>query len=540
MLSPKITLYYKQKNTHASAISGILTIISYSIIISFSIIYFIGYISKDNPTAFFFNRYIDDIGTFSFSENYFFNYVKFINVRNRKEIQIDFDKIEIIGINTTINDYLNNENEDNQSHWIYGKCDKEIDINNIEDLLDNEAFYKSACLKKFYNQEKQRNYDINDKNFIWPSIQHGASHLNTSLFGIILKKCANSTFRLKNFGPCSSENEINNYIKRIYLSFNIIDQYVDILNYENPITKYLYSITNGIAQDSYVTNNLNFNPGLIKTYDNLFSNKPNEKTAYFFHQNSKSTTILQNTNIIGAFYIWVQNSQQYYERHYQKILEVLSDIGGIANLILILVQSINYLIARYNMLIDTQELIMSIIKKNISIYENLIKTHNPKKIIKPNIQKKNEDNSAFKIFNSVNNFKKIISTDNSENEKEDYKKDISSKINVIKNNYIGEKINRNNKNEESIGRQVDKFKIEENLGNLKRISTRNYIRRNFALINEKESFNCFSYFFYIFFCKRINSNIKYYEELRRLIISEECMIQSYLNIYKLLKVQKIT
>ena len=156
MLSPKITLYYKQKNTHASAISGILTIISYSIIISFSIMYFIGYISKDNPPAFFFNRYIDDIGTFSFSENYFFNYVKFINVRNRKEIQIDFDKIEIIGINTTINDYLNNENEDNQSHWIYGKCDKEIDINNIEDLLDNETFYISAYLEKFYNKEKQK------------------------------------------------------------------------------------------------------------------------------------------------------------------------------------------------------------------------------------------------------------------------------------------------------------------------------------------------------------------------------------------------
>ena len=541
MLSPKITLYYKQKNIHASAISGILTIISYSIIISFSIIYFIGYISKDNPTAFFFNRYIDDIGTFSFSENYFFNYVKFINVRNRKEIQIDFDKIEIIGINTTINDYLNNENEDNQSHWIYGKCDKEIDINNIEDLLDNEAFYKSACLKKFYNQEKQRNYDINDKNFIWPSIQHGASHLNTSLFGIILKKCANSTFRLKNFGPCSSENEINNYIKRIYLSFNIIDQYVDILNYENPITKYLYSITNGIAQDSYVTNNLNFNPGLIKTYDNLFRDKPDEKKAYFFHQNSKSTTILENTNIIGAFFIWVQNSQQYYERRYQKLQDALSDIGGFANLILIIAQCINYLIARHNMLVDTQELISNINKRKISIYENLIKTCSPKNFIKLDIQKKNEDSSALKIFNSVNsNIKKLINTENSEIEKVDYNKNIRNKINVIYNNYLGEEINRINKNEENIKQKIPKEKIGGDLGNLERMRTTNYIRRDFSLINEKGGFNCFNYIFYIFFCKRINSNIKYYEELRRLIISEECMIQSYLNIYKLLKVQKIT
>ena len=90
-------------------------------------------------------------------------------------------------------------------------------------------------------------------------------------------------------------------------------------------------------------------------------------------------TISENANIIGAFYIWMQNSQQYYERRYQKLQDALSDIGGIANLILIIAQCINYIIARYNMLFDTQELITSIIKKNISIYENLIKKYKEKK-----------------------------------------------------------------------------------------------------------------------------------------------------------------
>ena len=72
------------------------------------------------------------------------------------------------------------------------------------------------------------------------------------------------------------------------------------------------------------------------------------------------------------------------------------------------------------------------------------------------------------------------------------------------------------------------------------MSTKNYIRRDFALIDKKEKFNCFNYFFYIIFCKQVNSKIKYYEELRRLIISEECMIQNYLNIYKLLEAQDFT
>ena len=534
MLSPKITLYYKQKNTHTSVISGILTIIALSLIIIFTVMYFIRYANKENPTAYFFNRYIEDIGTFSLSENHFFNFVQLVG--SRREIkQIDFNKIEIVGVNRIINDNFSEE-DFNISHWIYGKCDEEIDISNIKDLLDDEGFDKSACLKKYYNKETKQYYNIYDKNFEWPSIKHGASHINVTFFGVIIKRCTNTTFRLNNFGPCSSEDEINNYLNDGHLSFNIIDHYIDILNYENPITRFLYPITQGLTKDSYVTNNLNFNPGLIKTYDNLFSDKPVEKSTYFFHENSKTTTVLENTNIICSFYIWMQNSQQYYERRYQKLQDALSDIGGIANLILIIAQCINYLIARYNMLVDTQELLKNIIKKNTSIYENLIKTHNPRKFIKVNIQKRNEDNSTLKIFESNKNAY-IINTDKTEIEKEENKKEINHKINVINSNNIEEETNRN-KNEENIEQQNEKrYKAFEKL---RRMSTRKFIRRDFSLINENDYFNCFSYFFYICLCKKINSNIKYYEELRRLILSEECMIQNYLNIYKLLEIQNIT
>ena len=80
----------------------------------------------------------------------------------------------------------------------------------------------------------------------------------------------------------------------------------------------------------------------------------------------------------------------------------------------------------------------------------------------------------------------------------------------------------------------------KNKGNLKRMSTRNNIKRDFALINKKDKFSCFSYIFYLIFCKQIYSRIKYYEELRRLIISEECMFQNYLNIYRLLELNGLT
>ena len=39
----------------------------------------------------------------------------------------------------------------------------------------------------------------------------------------------------------SSEEDINNYIKNLYISLTIEDNYIDVLNYKNPINKFLYS-----------------------------------------------------------------------------------------------------------------------------------------------------------------------------------------------------------------------------------------------------------------------------------------------------------
>jgi len=74
---------------------------------------------------------------------------------------------------------------------------------------------------------------------------------------------------LKHFGKCSSEEEIKAYLSSVFLNFNILDHYVDILNYKNPISTFLYPISNSISSGSYLKNSLNFNPGLIKSYDDF-------------------------------------------------------------------------------------------------------------------------------------------------------------------------------------------------------------------------------------------------------------------------------
>ena len=253
-------------------------------------------------------------------------------MRSRQPVDIDYNKIEIIGINISLETVISkNYNLESFYHWYYGKCDNYI--NNNENIIKNELLNQTACIKKFFDYKAKKYFDLNDANFVNPVIKRGASHPNLTLYGIIIKKCENNDFRKNNFGECSSEEDINNYI--------------DVLNNKKPINKFLYSITDSIGTDSYTVNNINFNPTVIRSYQGLILNDYVEEHSYSFKENSKSTTLSENNKILSCFYFWIQNSQLNYERHYQKLTEVFSNIGGIGSLIFIISNLINIIINRY-------------------------------------------------------------------------------------------------------------------------------------------------------------------------------------------------
>ena len=59
-LSPQITLYHKGFLSHSTIISGIISIISLVIIISFGVYYSLDLIKRENPRACFLNRFVED------------------------------------------------------------------------------------------------------------------------------------------------------------------------------------------------------------------------------------------------------------------------------------------------------------------------------------------------------------------------------------------------------------------------------------------------------------------------------------------------
>ena len=126
-LSPQITLFYKGSLSHSSITSGILSLISFIIIIIFAIYYSLDFLKWQNPKAYYFIRFVDDAGVFPINSSSFFHY---ISLYHKNEIQpFDLYTLRVIGFETYYSDYIYNKNLSQFNHWIYGYCNFEKDVN---------------------------------------------------------------------------------------------------------------------------------------------------------------------------------------------------------------------------------------------------------------------------------------------------------------------------------------------------------------------------------------------------------------------------
>ena len=74
-LSPNITLYHKGSLSHNSWMSGLLTIFSWTIIILCGVYYSLDLFKRQNPKAFFYNRFVEDSGEFYINSSSLFHYI---------------------------------------------------------------------------------------------------------------------------------------------------------------------------------------------------------------------------------------------------------------------------------------------------------------------------------------------------------------------------------------------------------------------------------------------------------------------------------
>lgn len=564
-LSPSITLYIKGQNRHSSVFSGVLTIFTYIIIFSLGIYYSLDYIYKDNPNIYYYSKYVDDAGIFPLNSSSLFHFIKFANTNDREDSEIDFNSIRIFGFEYTIDTYISNNNLSQYNHWLYGSCNSN-DIKNIESYVNEEFPEKSSCIRYYYDAENHKYYNTSQKNFKWPALLHGTSNDNNTNYGIVVEKCRNDSLQ----NNCKSESEIDDYIQHLYIILFFIDNYIEVLNYKTPYIKYLNKLTNGLFSGSFTINNLNFNPSIIKDNDGAFVNFKRYKQSYIYTQNEKTiSTNSNNTNIMICFYFWMQNTMIIYERFYESLQDLLSNIGGIESFLSFIASLINSLVVNYIILLDTEELVLNTDKinfKKVNINSKPTILKKASQIFNPPPKSKILQKNSFKKINTINNKQQssiiqILLKDKSNISKLSNKMNIEAKSEpfskIYQNNYEvnlnKEKSNKGLNNNLSIKDSMDKYNIKLNTEknnidsksmslslsqHIKVSKTKNNKEEGIKPIT-KQNFTWFNYLFYILTFELKNPKISYYENFRKEVISEENIIQNHINIFKLLRACKI-
>ena len=368
----------------------------------------------------------------------------------------------------------------------------------LSNIINQTNFLNSACIRKYYNSYEKKYYDISEEHFRWPKMKYGTFNLNNEFYNVIIEKCEDNILNmiLGNDNHCKSDEEINDILdtgSAIYFYF--LDSYIDVLDYNEPIHKFIYRVENTLEKDYYSINHLNFRPSIVKTNDGIISDKYKEETSLEFDRNDAFTNPREGTVIYSNYYLWLKNRIQFYRRVYDKLQDVISEIGGSGKVIAFIFYLINYLFYQYATLSDTKYL--------FNLYnDNYEKDKIPNKNVELNVEN---------IININDNNKSSINL-NSVSTKND------NSINQDNNNIYNLK------------------KKNENLPNL---SINNKEEINNITNKEKDDFNFCTFLIYKITFGAKYKEYKNYENFRKKIISEEQLIKNHLNIYNLVKNNKL-
>ena len=505
-LSPDITLFHKGDTSHSSWMSGILSIIQIIIMVLCGVYYSLDLIYHREPRSYFYYRFIENAGFYPINSSSFFHFIA-ISTEENLAVDYDFDflSFRIIGIDSYYVHYLDDQNITNFDHWLYGKCNNSTDTNGIEYLIsstDFKRFENYGCIKKFFDSKTGKYYGINEDNFRWPNISLGLANPKGTIYSIIIEKCNQETLD-EVFGEekykCKSDEEMKSILNGYHaFHLNFINQDIDVLNYKEPNKKYIYRIENLIDQDNYSVNHINLDPALVITHDGIALKNSKEKMSYNFERNDEFTYNLPNTGIYCIYNLLLKNRMQCFDRTYQKIQDVISDIGGIA-------QVITYVTVFLN-----------------SIFNKYITISNVEKILFPflNLEKINKNkNIDIKLNDLLETINKL-----------ENKTNINNNVN-INSNTIESKASLNNNDDACINETMSN-KYKNNVTQI--ISKEDELRARYNTLFKKK-FNFFNYVFHRLTCRKKNIYFKEYETFRIKVISEENIIKNHLNICNLFK-----
>ena len=515
ILSPQITLYHRGLLYHSSFLSALLSILFFLAVISFSFYYLrvLWDREEDDPKLLTYTGFIEDAGKYEINTSSFFHFISInTNINSLNDEGFDFTAFRIIGTNKYLEVTNFDKNLQDIDHWLYGQCNNESDTQGISYLINHDYFNKSACIKKYFDSKEKKYYNNNENGFKWPVIAHGNFNQNNQYYNIIVGKCNQESLdKIFEVGyKCKNESEIDDILNYVIIHINFIDEYIDLQKYKNPIIKYFYKIENKIEKGIMALNYLNFSPSLLKTNEGVLIYKTKEENPYSFNRN-ELYSLYNNDGFYMIYYLLLNNRLNYCERNYNRLQDLISDIGGTYQVMMTLFILINKLFNYYAILCDTEEL--------LSLCPGSIKEIMKRETMKIKIFKQKK-NKTFKELDAPKKEKEILNKESNNFGAKSNEKIFKNDINKIQSS------SKNINNCTFIIENEFKYENSEIINN--RNNTKDFKSINANNYQEKISF--WKYLIYkITFGKRYNQ-IKLFENFRTNIISVENIINNYLNI----------
>ena len=477
-LSPPITLFHLGKRTHTSRIGATLFIILIIICFSYAIFLIYNLVSHKQMTYIFHKKFEYEAGYYSFNSSSVFHFIQIFSPDNGGYFD-KFDSRYIRAYTTYAKSNLTYDNLDLYDHWVFDQCRKNVDDEGLDpSLFSNvENFTNGVCIRYFYNSKEKKYYSLGADGFKWPHLEHGMAQRSNIYLTTIIQKCSNDSIINEIFGECPSQKEIDDYLSKyfgIYLYFT--DTQIDPTDFKKPVRQFLQVVSTGIGtSQAYVECHIHFSPVRILTKIGSIFGKSYETNSFYFDFNRKGSAnnAGQKYFTITRYYHLMQNNIQIYERRYNNVFDILSEIGGIVQFIFYFFYWINYI---YNLFIvdaDTNSMFFSLDQNKVGQRRN---THFSLNQISNDIKTNENDNKIYNIQNNILNItnNKVNKIKNSfylnSNGKKENSNNFQSNDSIVKNNssdkFNNKKINSSavdilNKNNIIKEKNITAFKINE-------------------------------------------------------------------------------
>ena len=514
-LQPEVDIEHEGESLAESIFTLVISIIAIALMIYSIIYFFMPIFKKEGPSTSIYHGYIVQEGSYELSYSGFPHYL-YMNDYNTSDLLLGFDftSFRVIGIEVSLNEYTHLYEKDitKLDHWLYGNCEPDK-YNFTKFDWESKIINESACIQRYYNHYDKKYYYLTDPQFKWPHVTYGDLAGKNDIYTLFIEKCQENTLH-ELFGNdihCKSDSDIRiNIDYGIWVRLIFYDNYINLLDYKQPNNSFLDYLEYSINNNFITINNVHYSPVTFNSDDGLFFEHSTSISLYQYEDNE---LFVQNNNMDDNIYlsynINFNNKMSFYERTYSKILDVLSDLGGIIEIITFIAEFIVKYYNEYIVLKNTKRIICALHNKpNIGKTEKMMNNQNGEFYeIDVNKEKTNENNE------SLNNLSQNV--ENKENTVTIINKDETKNIRDIKNMYqpsmIMEGDQKDNEGKMDTENEEDKSLFtEENL-----------------------KFNLFTYLLHKITLEKTFTHYSIYNDFRDKILCDEQFIKNHISVFNL-------